>query len=221
MTGIVCLVIIFLFRPKPPIVNKQAEALQPPETSASPVLEIKNASTNAIMRSSQPTINLPKPKEPLDAIKMQSLADWTNAIPKITQWSHFREDSSWVAASRDTNDYPTLLLAGLNGSGVQFTASLTDVEAVGDHVRRIEMHSVWMNIEDTKLLGDSLLELMGKDKASFDVWCAKVGNNWVDAPLYDSYNAQLPNSDKVCSFGTHRTFSNEKPWFINFVIADP
>jgi hypothetical protein len=102
---------------------------------------------------------------------------------------------------------------------VQFTAKLADVEIIDEHVRRVELQSVWMNIADTRSLGDSLLQMLGKDDGGFDAWCDKVGNNWIDAPLYSSGGSQIPESGKFCGFQILNTFNNEQPWTINFVIT--
>lgn len=220
LAGVIGIVAILYFRPKPSVVNEQAATPQPMQTNIAPVSVVKNPPIETISQT-PPTIIVPtEPKEPLDAIKMQSLSDWTNAIPKIKQWSSFRGRSSWVAASRNTNDYPIILLTGINGSKIQFTASLTSVSAMEDHVQEIELHTPDMNIDEAREFGESLLQMMSKDKTSFNAWCDKVGNNWVDAPLYSSDSSQVPDSGKFYNFQMLRSYGNEKPWVINFIISD-
>jgi hypothetical protein len=152
----------------------------------------------------------------------ENIEEWKAAITNLHYDPAIK--GNWTAWQGATNPGISLVIGTTNKNLVEFDSELINIYTRRDNsenIHRVELHSVWMNIADTKLLGDSLLEMMGKDKTSFDAWCDKVGNNWVDAPLYDSYNARLPNSDKVYSFGTHITFNNERPWFIYFVIADP
>jgi len=219
--GGICILLLFLFRPKQPVANKQAETPQSTEANVEPALAAENLPTNAFAQtSSSQVVTITKPKEPLDVLKAQNLSDWINAIPNIKLWSHFRTRSSWIAAPMNTNNYAALLLTGINGNTIQFTASLTDVEAMGDYVRRVELHSPDMNIDEAREFGDSLLGIMGKDKSGFDAWCDKVGNNWIDAPLYSSGSAQVPNSNKFYGLQTLRSYGNERPWVVYFIITD-
>ena len=180
-------------------------------TNVPTVLETTNSlSIKETLEPTPTNIFQSEPKKILDGIKMQSLADWTNALPHIKQWSQFRGRSSWVVVPMDTNSYPVILLAGVNGKTIQYKAKLTSVDAMGDHIREIELHTPDMSIDETRKFGESLLEMMGKDKSDFDAWCDKVGNNWVDAPLYSSGSSQVPDSNKCYGFQMLRSYGNEK-----------
>lgn len=221
LAGVVAVGLILFFRPKPPAANEPIVTPKSLYTNTATALKITNSSSAEITTQvSAPTVTSVEPKKILDAIKAQSIADWTNAVPNLKVWNHFRSESSWVAVQKDTNNYPVLLLGGMNGNTVQFAAKLIDVETVDVHIRRVELHTPNMSINQTRKLGESLLEMMGKDKSSFDAWCDRVGNNWVDAPLFGSGSSQVPDSNKFYGFQMLRSYGNEKPWVINFIITD-
>lgn len=220
LAGVIGIAVIWFFRPKPTVVNEVAIP-QPIQTNMTPVLVVKNPPIETITQAPPAIIATTESKKPLDVLKAQSLADWTNVIPNIKLWSHFRTRSSWVADQRDTNNYPVILLTGVNGKTIQYKAKLTSVDAMGDRVREIQLQSGWMNIADTRSLGDSLLQMMGKDTASFDAWCNKVGNNWIDQPEWTSGGLRMPDGNKFYGFATHITFNNESPWYVDFFVSDP
>jgi len=218
LAGAIGIALILFFRPKSPVVN--VSAIQSTPTDTVPVVAIKNAPTEITTQTPPIVVASTQPPKLLDATKAQTIADWTNAVPNLKVWNHFRNENSWLAEQRNPTNAPTLLLTGANGDPIQYKTKLTDIETVGDHIRRVELQSVWMDIADTRSLGDSLLQMMGEDKIGFDEWCAKVGNNWVDAPLYDSPDSQVPNSNKFYGFQMLRSYNNEKPWVIYFIISD-
>jgi len=221
LAGVVGVGLILVFRPKQAVINEPVSMPQSVSTDEVAAVVIKDVSTELITQTSPP-IFVPVPrKKPFDVVRAQSLADWTNAIPNIKQRSQFRGRSSWVAASIDTNSFPVILLTGANGNTFKFTAKLTDVEARDDDVRTIELHTPDMNIEEIREFGKQLCELQGLDATDFLAWCDKVGNQWVDAPLYDGKSLPLPNSNKFYGFGILRAYNNEKPWCINFFITSP
>jgi hypothetical protein len=219
--GITAAVLILVFRPKQSTINEPIVASKSLYTNTAADLETTNSSSAKIAtQAPAPAVAQVEPKKILDAIKAQSLADWTNTIPNIKQWSHFRGRSSWVADQRDANHYPVILLTGANGKTIQYKAKLTSVDAMGDYVREIELQSGWVDITDVRSLGDSLLQMMGMDETGFNSWSDKVENNWVDAPLYNSPVSQVPNSSKYYGFQILRSYNNDKPWSINFIITD-
>ena len=219
LAGIIGVSLILLFRPKTSVVNEQAKALQSTETNVIFVPEEKISPTVNITQTLPTVITPTESKELFNIVKAQDLADWTNAIPNIRPWSHFRSRSSWIA-DQGTNKPPTLLLT-LNGNTIEYKAKLTDVEILDNKVHRIELQTPFMDIKETREFGESLLQMMGKDNGSFDAWCDKVGNNWVDAPEWTSGGAQMPDSNKFYGFATHITFNNERPWYIDFFITNP
>jgi hypothetical protein len=56
--------------------------------------------------------------------------------------------------------------------------------------------------------------MLGQDPTDFLAWCNKVGNNWLDAPLYST-------GDHYYGFQILNTYNNENPWYINFLIMHP
>jgi hypothetical protein len=78
-----------------------------------------------------------------------------------------------------------------------------------------------MDIDETRELGLQICNMFGRDPSDFIAWCNKVGNHWLDAPLYSSRNIYMPNSNETFGFQTLRTYTDEKPWYINFVITSP
>ena len=223
LAGIIAVILILFFKPKPNAVIEPVTEQMPVSTPTNTAAVLEGIIFQAELTTQiPPTIaTTTETRKILDVAKAQNLADWTNAMPNIKLWSHFQTRSSWVADQRDTNNYPTMILTGVNGITIQYKTKLTSIDAMGNHVREIELQTPFMDIDETREFGKALLQMMGKDTASFDAWCNKVGNNWIDAPLYDSYNARQPNNDKTYAFGTHITFNNEKPWYIDFIISDP
>jgi hypothetical protein len=156
----------------------------------------------------------------LDVGKAQSIVDWTNAIPDFKISTHTAYVDSWVMEQDNPAKYPSVLLTGKSNETIQYKSDFIDIE-ITDRIRRIEIHSPNLNVEDVKTLGDSLLRLMGKDEENFNAWCDKVGNRWMDQPQFSSGNAYFPNGGKTYGFQTLPTFNNEKPWYILLVITDP
>jgi|GEM_PF-4305572 len=151
-----------------------------------------------------PIFNLLNPK---------SLDEWKAAVPGLLDSS----DGNWAMSQ----DYSNPGLPFVIGS-VPFNADFITVftKDGSSYVRRIEMQSPTMNITDTRALGDSLLEMMGKDKTAFHDWCDKAGTNWMYRPLFSSGNSHLSDG-KVCAFAILCGFNDQRPWVINFVITDP
>ncbi len=98
---------------------------------------------------------------------------------------------------------------------VQYEATLVDISAKkpGGDLMEVQIQTPNMNIEETKELGLKLCNMMEVDPKDFQAWCDKVGNHWLDAPLYAT--------NHYYGFGINRTYDNEKPWFINFIIEHP
>jgi len=77
----------------------------------------------------------------------------------------------------------------------------------------VQMHSPIMNIDETRELGLQLCNMLGQDPSGFLAWCDKAGNHWLDAPLYG-----VGESSRRYSFQILRTYTDDKPWYINFMI---
>jgi len=194
------------------MLNEQVVAPQPIRTNMAPVSVAKNISIEPVTQTSATIITTTEPKKSLDATKAQSLSDWTNTIPNLKLSHHFRNDDSWILAQKGKSNVPQVILAGINNNTLQYTADLIDVETRSNQVRRVDLQTPNLNIDETRKLGLELCDLLGIDSKDFLAWCDKVGNQWMDAPVYS-------NGSKYGAFGVHPTFNNEKPWYINFVIT--
>jgi len=78
-----------------------------------------------------------------------------------------------------------------------------------------ELQTPNMNIDETRELGVQLCKLIGQDPTEFLAWCDKVGNHWLDAPLYGT------KSNAPLSFKILMTYNNDKPWCIDLAIGYP
>lgn len=103
-----------------------------------------------------------------------------------------------------------------DGRTVAYDATFVSITAKNEtgNLIEVQMQTPNMNIDETRDLGLQLCNMLGVDSKDFLVWCDKVGNHWLDAPLYATGN-------KSYGFQTLRTFNDEKPWFINFIIQNP
>ena len=107
------------------------------------------------------------------------------------------------------------VMLGVNGQAVNLNVWFADVDVLKDgQIRKIEMQSSIMNIDETKALGLKLCNMLGVDPKDFLVWCDKVGNHWLDAPLYAT-------GSKAYGIQILHTFDDERPWLINFIIDHP
>jgi len=70
-------------------------------------------------------------------------------------------------------------LKSVNGELTGFKAdtiwALTDRKT--DHVRQLDLHSPWLDINEARQDGSQLEEAWGLDAVGFLAWCNKVGNN--------------------------------------------
>jgi hypothetical protein len=149
----------------------------------------------------------------LNVLEAHSLNEWRLVVPKL---NHDASDI-WAMVQEHTN---TGVLFQVNttqfyADAVKIVVNETNLETV-----RIELQSPIMNIASARVLGDSLLETMGKDKSEFHAWCDKAGNKWSFTPLFSSIDKQLPNG-KFYGFTTLHGFNNDKPWIVNLIISDP
>jgi hypothetical protein len=204
LAGIVCIAILFFLKTKNTSNNKPVEM---------PAISPTNGSLPAVTTlPPKPTVNISSQKL-LNANKTRILADWTNAIPgfKVTIDSPYVE--SLIMEQRDTNKCPKLLLTGDNGQSVTYIASFITLEIIkpDERIRRVEIQTPFMNIDETREMGSQLCNLLNVDSKDFLAWCDKVGNHAIDAPLFSTGN-------HLNGFGIHRTFNNQSPWYINYVI---
>lgn len=165
--------------------------------------------------------NIP-PQQLLNAVTTTSLAQWQIALPNLKRLNPSDIEESWILEERNPNKYPSVLLTGNNGTNINFVASFVDVQAVkpDNHIRRIELQAPKMTIDEARTLGLQLCDLMELDSSQFLAWCDKVGNSWVDKPVFASKAGVSPDSNKTIGFTVNSTFNSEKPWYVTFILSD-
>ena len=113
-------------------------------------------------------------------------------------------------------------LTSVNGKSVTFVAdmmwALTDRS--DDHVHQLDLHSPPLDIDEVRQVGLELEGAWGLDPTGFLTWCNKVGNNWIDAPLYSAGNGFPPAPEPHIGFSVRRTTDNEKPWLVVLNIQE-
>ena len=179
-----------------------------------PVAPVSNLPTTAIV--SQPTNPIKPIGDSINALAVTNLDQWKAMIPGLKYSDKFIKFSSWVMEQ-------TNRLVGIpvyfeeNDKTVSYKIRFIDVDVYNDgseKVMEVNMHSPIMNIDETQELGLQLCNMLGVDPKDFLAWCNKVGNHWLDAPLYaagkGAYGFQILN-----------TFDNQRPWYINFIIQNP
>jgi hypothetical protein len=155
-----------------------------------------------------------------NALTADNLEQWKAAITGLRKSSGLSE--SWdMEITNRTSGIPIPLMA--NGQTNFYKARFInlDIYEGGEKIMEAQLHSPIMNIDETRELGLQLCSVLGQDPSDFLAWCDKVGNHWLDAPLYFSKSAHDPNSNKIFEFKTLRTYTDEKPWFIDFIIMNP
>ncbi|HLX69682.1 MAG TPA: hypothetical protein VKV04_08660 [Verrucomicrobiae bacterium] len=155
------------------------------------------------------------PSKLLNAITAQNIEEWTNSIPNLIKDRTLK--GNWTMWQAHTNPGVPLILS-YDQNSVEFHTGLINIFTRKDgsgNLSRIEMQSTWMNIADTRTLGDELLHLMGKDQVGFDAWCDKTSE-----PFYSSGNSQFAGNDKYYGFAILRSYNRTNPWIIYFVISD-
>jgi hypothetical protein len=155
-----------------------------------------------------------------NALTATNLEQWTNAIKGLKPLAGFQFQQHWLVEQPGrTNGLPIALRVG--DKVVEYSAVLISVNAESENgqIMRIEMQTANMNIDETRELGIQLCDMFGRDPRDFLAWCDKVGNHWLDSPLYSSRNIYVPNGNETFGFQTLHTFNNESPWMINFIIT--
>lgn len=137
----------------------------------------------------------------------------------IEKLAGFTLDQRWLVEQHGRKvGLPIVLSQG--GKTVQYSAVLISINAENNtgNIAEIEMQTPNMDIDETKKLGLQLYDMFGLDPSDFLAWCNKVGNHWLDSPLYGSKDIHDPNSGKIFAFKTLHAYNDEKPWLIDFII---
>jgi hypothetical protein len=101
-----------------------------------------------------------------------------------------------------------------NGQTISYKIRFIDISIKNENgdILEAEARSPMMNIDETRELGLQLCNMLQVDPRNFLAWCDKVGNNWLDQPLFGDGN-------RYYSFHLFHTYDNEKPWSISFMIT--
>jgi hypothetical protein len=120
-----------------------------------------------------------------------------------------------------TNGLPIVLSE--NNNTVQYDAVLISVDFldrnVTNHVSEIQTQTEIMSVDEARKLGLQLCSVLNIDPSEFLAWCNKVGNRWLDTPLF-STGVHDNKINKEIGFQTLHGFNPKKPWLINVVIQD-
>lgn len=197
---------------------------------ANPQVPVQPANTNGVnvassaANSNAVSISTPTPFVPpassSNPIEATNLTQWKSIIPELRAYDRFEHEKfgseSWVM-EQTNREMGIPILLEQNEKKVPYKVRFIDVRAglPDGKIQRVEIHSPIMNIDETRELGLKLAGLLGIESTEFTDWCAKVGNHWLDAPLYSS------KSGNHLGFETLMTYNDEKPWYVNFVIANP
>jgi hypothetical protein len=177
-----------------------------PSTNLTGVYSNKIVSSASIIASTNKMPN---------ALTATNLEQWKEMIKGLKYSDNFGNLDSWVMEqTNQTMGIPVLLIK--NSKPVSFKVRFINVfvKDGSNKVFSVDIHSPIMNIDETRSLGLELCNMFGFDSTDFSAWCDKVGNHWLDAPLYGIGGGNY-------SLNIRHTFDNEKPWYIDLVIANP
>jgi hypothetical protein len=154
--------------------------------------------------------------EVLNALTATNLSQWKSMIPGLKYSDNFGTWSSWIMEKRNLRDGDLVSLEG-SGKTISYSVHFIDVRILSgsDRVRKVEMHSPMMNVDEIREFGSQLCQMIGVDSIGVSNWCDKVGHRWMDEPLYHGVG------NGIYGFEILNSFDNDRPWYINFVIQQP
>jgi hypothetical protein len=213
--AVIVVAALFLLKknaPSPPLALPTKETNR--ISSKLPETNLVEIVSNTFSTTLSQSTNTAEVTEPINALTATNLEQWKTAIKGLKPLGGFTADQHWLVEQPGRKTSLSIELS-LENRTVKYDAVLISVNAENGtgKVTRIEMQTLNMNIEGTRDLGLQLCDMLEVDPKDFLSWCNKVGNHWLDAPLYatgkGAYGFQILN-----------TFDNQKPWCINFVIVN-
>lgn len=163
--------------------------------------------------------------EPINILATTNLEQGKLAIKGLKKLGGYTDKfgQHWLVEQPGrTNGLPVILSA--NGNLIRYQAILISVDCLNgndlNHVSEIQTQMEIMNIDETRKMGLQLCSLLKTDPEGFLAWCDKVGNHWLDSPLY-GVSSRGTIAKKDISFQILHSFNNDKPWGINVMISDP
>jgi len=205
---------------KPPVPELPNAVVMPrlyqPETNEAGII-----SNTVSMQAAQRSTNIIESTVPLtNALTATNIEQWKLAVTGLKRLTGFTMSQHWLAEQPGrTNGLPITLR--VNVKAVEYSAVLISVNAQNENgqIMRVEMQTPNMNIDETRELGLQLCSMFGRDPGDYLTWCDKVGNHWLDSPLYSSRNIYVTNSNETFGFQTLHSYNNDNPWIINLVIT--
>jgi hypothetical protein len=210
---------------KPEALEPTNEVAQrsPYQPKTSSVEVASNVSSVQFAPEPMDTIEASEPiNGPISAVTATNLEQWKTALKGLKKLAGFTTEQHWLIEQPGRKTEIPIVLS-LKDKVVQYNAVLISVTAENGtgNVTEIQMQTPNMNIDEMRELGLQLCILLGVESTEFLSWCDKVGNHWLDAPLFSSKDFRDPNTAKIFGFETLMTYDNEKPWMINFIIQNP
>jgi hypothetical protein len=191
--------------------NEVALSLPPSEIASNRVYAQTDKHITNIIESESPVLI-----NPMTATNIEQWKSFFSGLHRSTGLTQ-----RWVMEQTNRSDGIPAILAG-NGQSVLYKVRFIDVEPLSDGtIRKVEMHSPIMNIDETRQLGIQLCNMLGRDPAEFLAWCNNAANHGLDSALFSSGGSQMSNSDNFGGFGILRTYDSDKPWYIDFFITSP
>ena len=189
-----------------------ANVIVEPQASQSETNLMKAASnTIPIEAMEQPTNSIEPTALLANALTATNLDQWKTIIKGLHKMPGLSE--SWHMEQTNQASYIPITLQE-NGQTVSYKVRFIDISIKNESgdVLEAEVRSPMMNVDETRELGLQLCSMLQVDPKNFMVWCDKVGNNWLDQPLFGDGNRHY-------SFHIFHTYNNEKPWSISFMIT--
>jgi hypothetical protein len=198
---------------KPPATElTNAVTESPPQLPETNLAEVAS-STTAVEFSQQPT-NAPESITTLtNALTAMNIEQWKAAIKGLHKMIGLSE--SWHMEQTNQEEY-ILVPIEKNGQNIDYKLRFIDISVKNQNgdILEAQLRSPMMSIDETRELGLQLCNILGNDPTGFSTWCDKVGNHWMDTPLYSTGNHYY-------GFETFHTYNDEKPWSISFQIMNP
>ena len=183
----------------------------PPQSETNSLAVVSNTSSSEPVSQQTNTIEPIEPtNEMTNALMATNIEQWKAAIKGLHKSPGLSE--SWHMEQTNQASYVPITLQE-NGQTVSYKVRFIDISIKNENgdILEAEARSPMMNIDETRELGLQLCNMLQVDPKNFLAWCDKVGNHWLDQPLFGDGNRHY-------SFHLFHTYNNEKPWSISFMI---
>jgi hypothetical protein len=185
-------------------------------TEIQPKTNPSKINPNIPIKIQRPT-NSNETNEPINemtnALTAMNIEQWKAAIKGLHKMPGLSE--SWHMEQTNQEEYIPVTL-GKNGQTIDYKVRFIDISIKNQNgdILEAQLRSPMMNIAETRELGLQLCNMLGDDPKDFLAWCDKVGNHWLDTPLYSV-------RDHYYGFETFHTSNDEKPWSVSFEMMNP